>query len=100
MQEKVIVEAVRMGIVVGKCWSTGWTHLQMFSVSTVLGKKTSTVEHSRGEGAILPCRVPPPHWTGRGPVNESIMFGELSILFLFLFFSFFKSVNGWMGMDV
>ena len=78
-----------MGIVVRKCWSTGWTNLQMFSVSTVLGKKTSTVEHSRRAGAILPCRLPPPHWTGRGPVNESIMFGELSILFLF-FVSFFS----------
>ena len=93
-----------MGIVVRKCWSTGWTHLQMFSVSTVLGKKTSTVEPSRGAGAILPCRLPPPHWTGRGPVNESIMFGELSILFWFFvsFFSllFLKSVHGWMGMDV
>ena len=93
-----------MGIVVGKCWSTGWTHLQMFSVSTVLGKKTSTVEHSRGAGAILPCRVPPPHWTGRGPVNESIMFGELSIfvlvLLLFSLILFFKSVNGWLGMDL
>ncbi len=92
-----------MGIVVGKCWSTRWTHLQMFSVSTVLGKKTSTVEHSRGAGAILPGRLPQPHWTGRGPVNESIMFGELSILFLFFFsffILFFKSVHGWMGMDV
>ena len=80
-----------MGIVVGKCWSTHWTHLQMFSVSTVLGKKTSTVEHYRGAGAILPGRLPPPHWTGRGPVNESIMSGELRILFSF-FFSFFYSV--------
>ena len=92
-----------MGIVVGKCWSTRWTHLQMFSVCTVLGKKTSMVEHYRGAGAILPGRLPPPHWTGRGPVNESIMSGELSILILFFFsffILFFKSVHGWMGMDV
>ena len=81
-QEKVIVQVVRKAIVVGKCWSMCWTHLQMFSVSTVLGKKASTVEQSWGEGANLPGRRPSPYWTGRGPVNESIMFGELSILLL------------------
>ena len=46
------------------------------------------MEQSRGGGANFPGRRPPPHWTDRGPVNESIMFGELSIL-LFFFFSFF-----------
>ena len=64
----------------------------MFSVSTVVGKKASDVEQSCGASAELPGRRPPPQWTGRGPVNESIMFGELSILLLFFFsflFSFF-----------
>ena len=63
-QGKVIVEVVRKAIVVGKCWSMRWTHLQMFSVSTVLGKKASTVEQSWGEGANLPGRRSSPHWTG------------------------------------
>ena len=64
-------------------------HLQMFFVSTVLGKKASEVEQSWGAGADLPGRRPPPHWTGRGPVNESIMFGELSVLLFFFCFLFF-----------
>ena len=75
-QERGIVEVVRKGIVVGKCWSMCWTHLQMFSVSTVLGDKTSDVEQSWGAGAKLPDRRPPPHWTGRGQLNEGDMFGE------------------------
>ena len=45
-QEKDNAEVVRKGIVVGKCWSMCWTHLQMFSASTVLGKKASEVEQS------------------------------------------------------
>ncbi len=45
-QEKVIVEAVRKGIVIEKCWSMSRTHLQMFFVSTVLGEKSSDVEQS------------------------------------------------------
>ena len=41
---------------------------------------------------------PPPHWAGRGPVNESIMFGEWSILHFFFFcfcfsFCFLRSVH-------
>ena len=60
----------------------------MFSASTVLGKKASEVEQSCGAGAELPGRRPPPDSTGR-PVNESVMFGELSILFLFFCFFFF-----------
>ena len=87
-QEKDHVEVVRQGIVVGKCWSMCWTHLQMFSASTVLGKKASEVEQSSGAGAELPGRRPPPYSTGGGPVNESVMFGEVFfvtvLLFLFL----------------
>ena len=45
-QERVIVGIVRKGIVVGKCWRMRRTHLQMFSVSTVLGEKASDVEKS------------------------------------------------------
>ena len=43
IQERVIVEAVRKGIVVGKCCIMCWTHLQMFFVSTVLGEKSFDV---------------------------------------------------------
>ena len=42
MQDRVIVEVVRKAIVVGKCCSMCRTHLQMFSVSTVLGEKRPT----------------------------------------------------------
>ena len=88
-QEKVIVEVVSRAIVVGNCWTMFWTHLEIFSDSTVPGKKTTEVEQSWGAGAELPGRRPPPHWTGRGSVNESIMFGELSILPLIFCLFFF-----------
>ena len=42
-QERGTVEVARKGIVVGRCWSLCWTHLQMFSVSTVLGEKAANV---------------------------------------------------------
>ena len=84
-QERGIVEVVRKDTVAGRCWSMSWTHLQMLSVSTVLGEKVSDVEQSWGAGAKLPDRRPPAHWTGRGPVNEGIMFGELSVLQLLFF---------------
>ena len=61
----------------------------MFPNSTVLGKKASEVEQSSAAGAELPGRRPPPPTTERGPVNESVMSGELSILFLFFCFFFF-----------
>ena len=69
-QKKVIVEILRKGIVAGRCWSICWTHLQMFSVSTVLGEKASDVEKSREASAKLPGRRPPAHWTRRVPENE------------------------------
>ena len=95
-QEKVILEVVRKGIFVVKCWSICWTHLQMFSVSTVLGGKASDVEQSWESSAKLPDRRPSPRWTGRGPANEGIMFGKLSA-----FFFFFRSVHRMcLGMDV
>ena len=62
----------------------------MFSASTVLGKKASEVEQSSEAGAELPGHRPPPYSTGGGPVNESVMFGELSILFRFFCFFFFQ----------
>ena len=92
IQEQVIAETVRKGVVVVKCCSMCWPHLQMFFVSTVLGEKSSDVEQSRVASTKLPGRRPPPHWTGRGPVKKGIMFGELSgfcfcfLLLLFLFF--------------
>ena len=88
-QERCIVEVVRKGIVGGRCWNICWTHLQMFSVSTVLGDKASEVEQPCGSSVQLPGRRPPPHWTGRRPLNEGIMFGQLSDL-RFLFFFFFE----------
>ena len=81
IQEKVIVQAVRKGIVVWKCWRMCWTHLQMYFVSTVLGEQSSDVEQSWGASAKLPGRRPPPHWTGRAAVNKGIVFGELSVFF-------------------
>ena len=52
----------------------------MFFVSTVLGEKSFDVEQASAASAKLPGRrPPPPHWTGRGPVNKGIMFGELSV---------------------
>ena len=97
-QEKVILEVVRKGIFVVKCWRVCWTHLQIFSVSTVLGEKASDVKQSWEASAKSPDRRPSPRWTGRGPVNEGIMFGKLSaFLFYFIFFFFFfffRSVHG------
>ena len=68
----------------------------MFSVSTVLGEKASDVEQAREASATLPGRRPPPHWTQRELLNEAVMFGELRILLVVCF----RSVHGWMGMDV
>ena len=85
-QEKVILEVVRKGIFVVKCWSICWTHLQIFSVSTVLGEKTSDVKQSWEESAKPPDRRPSPLWTGRRPVNEGIVFGKLRAFFFFSFF--------------
>ena len=45
-QEIVIVEVVRKAIVPGQFCSIFLTHLQMFSVSTVLDEKASDVEQS------------------------------------------------------
>ena len=43
-QERVIVEIVRKAIVAGQFFCISWTHLQIFSVSTVLGEKTSDAD--------------------------------------------------------
>ena len=54
-------------------------------------------------GAVVRSRClasrpsPTTYWTGRGPINEGIMFGELSVV---LFVFFLRSVHGCMGMDV
>ena len=58
----------------------------MFSVSTVLGEKTSDVEQSWGASAELPGRRAPLRWTGREQLNEGIMFGELKVLFFVFVF--------------
>ena len=54
------------------------------------------MEQARGASATLPGRRPPPHWTQRELLNEAVMFGELRILLVVCF----RSVHGWMGMDV
>ena len=95
-QERVIVEVVRKGIVVGRCWNICWTHLHIFYVSTEECEKASDVEQYWGTCAKLPGRRPPPHWTRRGQVNAGVMFGEFRILL----FVCFRSQHGWMGMDV
>ena len=59
-QERVIVEVVRKAVIAGFFLFICWTHLQMFSVSTVLGEKTSDVEQSWGESAKFSGgRLPP-----------------------------------------
>ena len=55
----------------------------MFSVSTVLGEKASDVDQSCGASAKLPGRRPAAHWTGRGQLNEGVMFDELRVWSLF-----------------
>ena len=59
----------------------------MFSIRIVLGDKASEVEQVPN----IPEGRPPAHWTGRGRVNEGIMFGDLSILLL-LFVRFLLGV--------
>ena len=54
------------------------------------------VKYVLGACAKLPGRRAPRHCTGRGQVNEGVMFGELRVLL----FVCFRSVHGWMGMDV
>ena len=83
-QEWDIMEVVKKGIVVAKCWSLCWTHLQMCFVSSVLGEKASDVEQSRRESAKLPGRRPPPPWTGRGQLNQGVAFSELMVLLFVL----------------
>ena len=56
----------------------------MFSVSTVLGVNASEVEQPRGASAKLPGRRPAAHWTGRGQLNEGVVFGELMVLLFVL----------------
>ena len=68
----------------------------MISVSTVLGEKASEMEQPRGASAKLPGRRPPYHRTGRGLLNEGFMYSELRSLV----FVCFRSVHGWMGVDV
>ena len=96
-QEKVIVEVVRKGIIAGLCSVVCWTHLQMFSVSTVLGEKASDVEQSWGASAKLPGRRQPPHWNRERTTKRrrhvwSVERFALSFSFL--------SVHGCMGMHV
>ena len=88
-QERLIVVVVRKGTVVWKCWTLCWTHLQMFSVSTVLGEKASDVEQSWGASAKLPGRRPPPLWVGRGQLKEGFISGEFRVFDLC-----FRSVHG------
>ena len=99
-QERDIVEVVRKGIVVGKCWSLCWTHLQMFSVSTVLGGKALDVEQSWKH---LPSFLAVAHYQFGEEEDNSTKASWLvswGFAFFFFFFFFFRSVHGWMGLDV
>ena len=95
-QEKVIVEVVRKAISVA--WRVFVEHTCKRFMSVLSAYRGAVLRSS----ANLPGRSPPPHWTGRGPVNESIMFGELPsiLLFFFFFFFFLRSVHEFMGIDV
>ena len=56
----------------------------MFCISIVLGKKVSEVDQSWWESAKLPGCRPPPRWTGRRQLKESVMLGELRVLLFVL----------------
>ena len=79
-QERVILEVVRKAIVAGQFYFICCgTHLQIFSVSTVLAEKTSDVDQSWRASAQLSGRRLLPHWTGRGQLIKGVMFGELIV---------------------
>ena len=59
-----------------------------------------------GASAKLSDRRPRPHWTGRGPVNEGMIFGELSFFLAFFLFCFWGVCMGvwewmceWMSLE-
>ena len=94
-QEKVIVEVVRKGIIAGRCSIISWTHLQMFSVSTVLGEKACDI------GAVLRsiCQTswPSPTTTlNRKRTTKR----RPHVWWVEGFALCFRSVHGGMGMDV
>ena len=91
-QEKVIVEVVRKGIIAGLCSIVCWTHLQMFSISTVLGEKAFDV------GAVLRriCKasLPSPTTTldrkrTSKPKDHVWWVEHFALLLLFFLFFFF-----------
>ena len=90
-QEKVIVGVVRKDIVVGKCWRKCWTHLQMFSVSTVLGEK-AYVLRSR-------CQASWPSPTTTLDRKRTTK-RRRHVWWVEGFALCFRSVHGWMGTDV
>ena len=94
-QETVFVEVVRKGIDAGRYWNICWTHLQMFSVSTVLGEKASDVGQSWGAGAELPARRPPTTLD-----RKRTRKGRHHVWWVEGFALCFSSVHGLMGMDV
>ena len=93
-QDRVIVEVVRKAIVVGKCCSMCRTHLQMFSVSTVLGEKASDVVIPDGHLPSFPT-VAQRH-TGQKRTTER----RRHVWWVEGFALCFSSVHGWMGIDV
>ena len=48
------------------------------------GEKAFEVKQSWGASAKLLEIRPPPRWTGRGQLNEGVMFGELRVLLFVL----------------
>ena len=93
-QEKVILEVVRKGIIAGRCSIICWTHLLMFSVSTV-GEKASDV------GAVLRsiCQAfwhSPTTTLDRKRTTKR----RRHVWWVEGFALCFRSVHGWMGMHV
>ena len=90
------MEVVRKAIVVGKCCSMCRTHLQIFSVSTVLGEKASDVVQKAD------CSWPSPSTTVDRKRTSKRRHHVRSVerFALSFSFSFSRSVHGCLGMDV
>jgi len=94
-QERVIVEVVRKCIIAGRCSIICWTHLPMFSVSTVPGEEASDV------GAVLRsiCQTSWPSLTTTLDRKRTTK-RRHHVWWVEGFALCFRSVHGWMGMDV
>ena len=94
-QERVIVDVVRKAIIAGRYSIICWTHLQMFSVSTVLGEKASDV------GAVLRS-ISQASWPSPTTTLDRKRTTKLRrhVWWVEGFALCLRSVHDWMGMDV